>query len=358
MTRRTKRPKRARGAQPLDAFMAPAESARAASLVYISDDRAGITRHGAAPKFRYRNPDGSALRDATTLDRIRALAIPPAWTDVWISPTPNGHLQATGRDARGRKQYRYHVRWRQVRDETKYERLLLFGSTLPRIRTQVDAHLDLPAMPREKLLAVVVRLLETTFMRVGNDEYARTNDSYGLTTLQDHHVDVQGARLSFTFRGKAGKHHAIVLNDRRLARLVRRCRDLPGQDLFQYMNDDGTPQPITSADVNAYLREISGNDFTAKDFRTWAGTMLAASRLPIDRGGEQADSPSLVGVIKEVAEQLGNTPTVCRKCYIHPAVLAAFQDDNALDRWRSSRAGRAIGGLTPAESSLLRFLGG
>ena len=213
-------------------------------------------------------------------------------------------------------------------------------------------------MPRERLLGIVVRLLETTFMRVGNDEYARTNESYGLTTLQDHHVDVKGARLSFTFRGKAGKRHAIVLNDRRLARLVRRCRDLPGQDLFQYMSDDGTPQPITSADVNAYLREISGNDFTAKDFRTWAGTMLAASRLPLGKGDEESASPSLIAVIKEVAEHLGNTPTVCRKCYVHPAVLSAFEDDDVLHRWRSSCSGRAATGLTQAESSLLRFLGG
>lgn len=344
--------------RPVDPFMAPADAAKAASLRHINDQRDGISRRKAGAGFSYATPDGVRISDRDTLARIRSLAIPPAWSDVWISPIASGHLQATGRDARGRKQYRYHPDWRRVRDETKYERMVLFGTTLPRIRSTVDTHLDLKGMPRNKLLAVVVRLLETTFIRVGNEEYARTNKSFGLTTLLDHHVDVKGARLSFTFRGKSGKKHAVILNDRRLARLVSRCRDLPGQDLFQFIDDDGQPQPITSADVNDYLRETAGEEFTAKDFRTWAGTLLAASHL--DRSlfdGAAAPKSVMLDAITKIAARLGNTPSVCRKCYIHPGILEAYQDQAVHQRWVAAERGARIKGLTPEESYLLRFLG-
>ena len=276
---------------------------------------------------------------------------------VWICPVANGHIQATGRDARGRKQYRYHPDWHRVRDETKYERMTHFGATLPKLRAAVDAHLDLRGMPREKLLAVVVRLLETTFIRVGNEEYARINGSFGLTTLLDHHVDIAGARLTFGFRGKSGKEHEVVVSDRRLARLVKHCRDLPGQDLFQFVDDDGNPQPITSADVNEYIRLISGEDFTAKDFRTWAGTLLMARRLAPMQATDDADpTPNLPDAIREVAAQLGNTPAVCRKCYIHPKVLDAFAEPTLRARWIAAQRGRTASALAPEEAALLRFL--
>lgn len=286
--------------------------------------------------------------------------IPPAWTDVWICPNPNGHLQATGRDARGRKQYRYHARWRRVRDETKYERMLLFGGVLPRIRARLRDDLARPGLPREKVLATVVRLLETTFIRVGNEEYARQNNSFGLTTLKSRHVAVQGSRLEFRFPGKSGKNHAIRLSDRRLARLVRRCRELPGQDLFQYLDESGAPQPIDSGDVNDYLRAIAGDEFTTKDFRTWAGTLLAAQALTAP------DDPALptpkaraVRATKSVADRLGNTPAVCRKCYIHPAVFQAFEDPAMRERWEAARAeAKGIDGLEKEEAALLRFLTG
>lgn len=355
VTARTRTRQRGR---PTDPFMTPADAARAASLRHISDQRDGIARRQSGAGYSYVAPDDTRVRDRDTLARIRALAIPPAWIDVWISPIASGHLQATGRDARGRKQYRYHPDWHRVRDETKYERMVLFGTALPRIRDTVDSHLDLKGMPREKLLAVVVRLLETTFIRVGNEEYARTNKSFGLTTLLDHHVDVKGARLSFTFRGKSGKKHAIILNDRRLARLVSHCRDLPGQDLFQFVDDDGVPQPITSADVNDYLRGTAGEEFTAKDFRTWAGTLLAAGHLsPMLFDGGAAPKSVMLEAITKIAARLGNTPSVCRKCYIHPKVLGAYQDKAVHEQWVAARRGAGVKGLTPEESHLLRFLG-
>src|SRR5436190_1573116 len=257
----------------------PQEAARAAGLRYVSDALPGIRRKQAGRGFTYVGPDGDRISDRASLARIKSLAVPPAWTDVWICPDPRGHIQATGRDARGRKQYRYHARWRAVRDETKYDRMIAFGEALPRIRRRTEMDLRRPGLPREKVLAAVVRLLEVTRIRVGNEEYARTNRSYGLTTLLDRHVTVAGPTLRFSFRGKSGVRHQVDLTDRRLAAIVKRCRDLPGQELFQYVDDDGRQHTIDSADVNDYLRQLSGADFTAKDFRTWAGTVLAARAL-------------------------------------------------------------------------------
>ena len=255
-----------------------ARAAQTASLRYASDASPGIRRRRAGKHWSYIAPDGSLIRDEAQLARIRKLAVPPAWTDVWISPHANGHIQATGRDARGRKQYRYHARWHAVRDETKFDRMIEFGESLTRIRRSVDEDLSRTGLPREKVLATVVRLLEFTLIRIGNEEYARSNDSFGLTTLRMHHVEIEGNTLTFTFRGKSGKEHEIGLRDRRLARIVRSLQELPGEELFQYVDDAGERQSITSSDVNAYIREISGEDFTAKDFRTWAGTVLALLR--------------------------------------------------------------------------------
>jgi DNA topoisomerase I len=304
-------------------------------------------------------PDGASVTDEETLTRIRTLAIPPAWTDVWICPSPKGHLQATGRDARGRKQYRYHARWREVRDETKYERLIAFGEALSAIRAWTERDLALPGLPRAKVLATVVQLLEKTLIRVGNDEYARENNSFGLTTMRDRHVKVNGSTVRFAFRGKSGRRHAIDLRNRRLAAIVKRCRDLPGYELFQYVDEDGTRQVIDSSDVNEYLREITGEDFTAKDFRTWAGTMLAAralGELPSETTTEA--KKNLVKAIEAVAGLLGNTKSVCRKCYIHPAVIDAYVDRSLLDtlEQRADAALAEADGLSPEEQAVLRFL--
>jgi DNA topoisomerase-1 len=304
----------------------PVESSRIAGLRYVSDTAPGIARRRRGKGFEYLDSDGKRIRDKETLARIRSLAIPPAWKDVWICPRANGHLQATGRDAKGRKQSRYHPRWREVRDETKYERMKLFGEALPKIRERVEKDLSLPDLPREKILATIVRLLETTFIRVGNVEYAKENHSYGLTTLRNKHVDVEGSTVRFKFQGKSGKHHVIDLNDRRLARIVKRCLDLPGYELFQYVDDDGTAHSVDSSDVNEYLRSITEQPFTAKDFRTWAGTVLACltlSEFEIFDSATQAKK-NVIAAIKNVAEQLGNTPAVCRKCYIHPTVLDCY----------------------------------
>jgi DNA topoisomerase I len=304
----------------------PAESARLAGLRYVSETGPGIRRRRAGRGFVYLNGH-EPVRDATTLARIRSLVIPPAWRDVWICPAPSGHIQAVGRDARGRKQYRYHPRWRETRDETKYARMLAFARALPRIRARVATDLRRHGLPREKVLATVVRLLETTLMRVGNEEYARANKSFGLTTLRDRHVDVDGAAVRFEFRGKGGKEHAVGVRDPRVARIVRHLQDLPGQELFQYLDEDGTRRTVDSGDVNAYLREISGEDFTAKDFRTWAGTVLCALALAeIGLGdSERATRRNITRAIGRVAERLGNTPAISRKCYVHPGVLEAYQ---------------------------------
>ena len=335
------------------------EAARAAQLRYVSDSRPGIRRRAAGSGFSYVDPQDRLVEDEAVLARIKSLAIPPAWTEVWICNISYGHLQASGRDARGRKQYRYHVRWRKARDETKYGRMLEFGAALPRVRERVEEHLRLPTLTRDKVLAIVVRLLETTFIRIGNEEYARTNKSFGLTTMKDRHVRIDGGKIRFRFRGKSGKDHEITLANRRIARLVKSCRDLPGQDLFQYIDADGDPQPIDSGDVNEYLREIAADDFTAKDFRTWAGTLLAAHRLDEYLAFESltAGKAACVSAVVEVAARLGNTPAICRKCYIHPAVLEAFLDERKLALWqRHSGASNERVGLTRQEGALLRYL--
>ena len=303
-------------------------AAREAGLRHATDQRPGITRRRSGTGFTYRDPDGVTIRDRATLDRIRALAIPPAWTDVWICPWPNGHLQAVGRDARGRKQYRYHARWHDRRGADKFERMLAFAEALPRIRERCDADVARPGLPREKVLGAVVRLLELTLIRVGNDEYARLNRSFGLTTLRDRHARIEGTAVRFRFRGKAGQTHEVGLRDRRLASVVRRCQDLPGQELFQYLDEDGAVRDVASDDVNAYLREVSGGDFTAKDFRTWAGTVLAYRALqalqPVD--DDRAARRNVVEAIRRTATHLGNTPAVARGSYVHPAVLEAYLD--------------------------------
>ena len=337
----------------------PVDSARAAGLQYSSDARPGIRRVRAGSGFRYFGPVGRTVK-ASELLRIRALVIPPAWTDVWISPDPRGHLQATGRDARRRKQYRYHSRWREVRDETKYHRLIAFAQALRAIRHRTAKDLRRTGLPREKVLAAVVQLLEKTLIRVGNDEYAKDNESFGLTTLRDRHVDVSGAKLTFTFRGKSGVQHEVPLNDRRLARVVKACRDLPGYDLFQYLDDDGQRQVIGSADVNGYLRDITGRDFTSKDFRTWAGTVLAAQLLR-DFEAFESDAQAkrnIVQAVESVAKRLGNTKAVCRKCYIHPAVLDAYLDRSMLETvaQRASSAARKMELLTVEEAAVLGLL--
>ena len=302
-------------------------AAKAAGLRYSTDTRPGITRRRRGKGMSYVGPDGTVITDRDTVQRIRSLAIPPAWTDVWICPWPNGHVQATGRDARGRKQHRYHPDWRAHRDEQKYGRLIAFANALPRIRDRVDADLARPGLPREKVLATVVRLLELTLIRVGNDEYTRLNKSFGLTTLRDQHVKITGSTVRFKFRGKAGKEHEVGLRDRRLASLIRRCQELPGQELFQYA-EDGEIGDVTSDDVNAYIREIAGDEFSAKDFRTWAGTVLAYRAL---RGLEPAPDErrtkrNVVEAIRQTAGVLGNTAAVCRASYVHPAVLEAYVD--------------------------------
>ncbi len=304
----------------------PRESARAAGLRYVSDRKPGLQRRKSAKSFRYTTPDGKPVRDPEILARIKSLVIPPAWTDVWISTHANGHLQATGRDAKGRKQSRYHPKWREVRDETKYERMSHFAQALPAIRERVHHDLGLPGLPREKVLATIVSLMEATLIRVGNEEYARENKSYGLTTMRTKHVEVHGSEITFSFQGKSRVHHTISLHDRRLANIIRRCEDIPGYELFQYLDREGNQHHIDSADVNDYLREISGQHFTAKDFRTWAGSVLASRML---REFEPFSSvtqakKNVVEAVKAVAAKLGNTPSVCRKCYIHPAVLDAY----------------------------------
>jgi len=303
-------------------------TAEVAGLRYFPDTKAGLSRVKSGKGFRYVDAHGEPVRDEKTLARIKAIVIPPAWTDVWICPSPNGHLQATGRDAKGRKQYRYHDCWTETRDENKYSRLPDFAEALPAIREQVRADLRKHGLPREKVLATVVRLLETTYMRIGNETYARENDSFGLTTLRDKHVTIDGPSLRFRFTGKSGKEHRFAINDPRMAKIVKRSRDLPGQSLFQFENDEGGIDDIESSDINAYLREISSQDFTAKDFRTWAGTVLAAEALRevhSPRSDSEANS-EIVKAIDSVAGCLGNTRAVCRTAYIHPAVLDAYRN--------------------------------
>ena len=318
----------------LEIAVDPAESAKAAGLRYVFDEKPGIQRKRWRSGFRYIDAGGAAIRDRETLSRIKSLVIPPAWTDVWICTNPKGHLQATGRDARGRKQSRYHPRWREVRDETKYERMMVFGAALPMIRERVEHDLGRPGLPREKILATIVRLMEMTLIRVGNVEYARENKSYGLTTMRGKHVSVEGTTITFKFRGKSRVEHTIDINDRRLAKIVQRCQDIPGYELFQYVDGDGTQHTVDSADVNEYLREIADQHFTAKDFRTWAGTVLACTMLAEFEAfeSESQAKKNVVEAIKAVAERLGNTPSVCRKCYVHPAVLDCYMSGAMMNR--------------------------
>lgn len=336
----------------------PLASAKAAGLRYVTDEGPGIRRRRAGKGFAYIGPDGKPVRDRETLDRIKSLVIPPAWEDVWICPAANGHLQATGRDAKGRKQHRYHPSYRAVRDEVKYTRMIAFGEALPLIRRRVREHLGLPGLPREKVLATVLRLLETTLIRVGNDEYAKQNESYGLTTMLDSHADVNGGTLRFRFKGKSGKFHDVEVKDPRVARIVRHSQDLPGEQLFQYLDESGEVRDITSGDVNDYLREITGQDFTAKDFRTWNGTVLAAISLgscePADKDSDV--KKNIVRVVKEVSEKLGNRPATCRKYYLHPAVLECYSAGDLLERLKPSTSLNVVDGLTPTESCVLNIL--
>jgi DNA topoisomerase-1 len=339
----------------------PPAAARAAGLRYVSDAKPGLSRAGAPGAFRYVAADGSKVDDEATLARIKSLVIPPAWTDVWICTQANGHLQATGRDARGRKQYRYHPKWRSVRDEVKYERMIAFGQALPAIRKAVDAALSQPGLPREKVLATIVHLLEATMMRIGNEEYARENKSFGLTTLRNRHVHIDGKEVEFHFRGKSGVFHDVKVADRRLARIIGRMRDLPGQELFQYLDDDDNTHAIDSSDVNDYLRTITGEDYTAKDFRTWSGTVLAALAL---QEFEKFDSETqakknIVRAIESVSKKLGNTPSVCRKCYVHPVILEAYLDGTELAALRAraeEEFSKELHTLQPEEAAVLALL--
>ena len=336
----------------------PIDAAEAAGLRYVSDTMPGIRRKKCGSGFSYVATDGTTIKDAGQLARIKALAIPPAYTDVWICPSPNGHIQATGRDARGRKQYRYHPKWRETRDETKFGRILAFSECLPRLRRRLDEDLSKSGLPREKVLATVVRLLDCTGIRVGNDEYARANRSFGLTTLQDRHVEVSGSSIRFEFRGKSGKSHKVALSDRRLARIVQRCQDIPGEDLFQYLDDDGVRQTISSGDVNDYLREISGQDFTAKDFRTWSGTKLAVAALTeIGECTSQRQAKSnILRAIDRVAEQLNNTRAVCRKYYVHPSVFQLYAAGTMLEILQNGTKEIGKSDLEPDEAAVVWLL--
>jgi DNA topoisomerase I len=337
------------------------DAAASAGLRYVADAHPGLRRHKSGNGFCYIRPDGSRLFDKTAVKRIRSLAIPPAWTDVWICPFADGHLQATGRDARGRKQYRYHPRFREERDSTKYEHVIDFANVLPALRTKVREHMALPGLPREKVLATVVYLLDKTLIRVGNDDYAKQNKSYGLTTLKNRHVEVDGSDVRFRFTGKSGKQWSLKIKDRRVAKIIRACQELPGQELLQYRGGDGCIQDVTSSDVNAYLRETTGNDITAKDFRTWAGTVLAAVALKEVESFDSAAQAkrNLRAAIERVSARLGNTPTICRKCYVHPEVLNAYLD-GTLVLQITAKVEKIlrdeIAGLEPEEAAVLAML--
>jgi DNA topoisomerase I len=336
-------------------------AARSAGLRYVTDDLPGIRRLRSGKGFRYVGPDGKTIRSPEELRRIKALAIPPAWTGVWICPRADGHLQATGRDERGRKQHRYHPRWRAVRDEAKYGRLIAFAQALPALRRRTDKDLALPRLPQAKVLATVVRLLEKTLIRVGNPEYAQQNGSFGLTTLRDRHVRVQGEQVHFAFRGKSGIKHTLDVNDARLAKVVQRCRDLPGYELFQYLDEDGRRRVVHSEDVNDYLREVMGEEFTAKDFRTWAGTVLAAQALQEFQAFDSQTQArrNIVRAIETVARRLGNTRAICRKCYVHPAVLDAYLDGSLVRELRrrvETELKHGLGQRSPEEAAVLAFL--
>jgi DNA topoisomerase-1 len=339
----------------------PRDAAESAGLIYVSDEEPGLRRKRAGKGFTYVKPDNSKVTDPATLDRIKSLAIPPAYTDVWICPDANGHIQATGRDAKGRKQYRYHPAFREVRESTKYGHMLEFAQALPALRDKVAEHMALRGLPREKVLATVVHLLETTLIRVGNSDYAKQNKSYGLTTLRDPHVKVDGSELRFQFKGKSGKTWQLQVKDRRIARIVKACQDLPGQDLFQYLDENGERQSVTSADVNAYLKEITGQDITAKDFRTWAGTVLAAMALNEFEtfDSEARAKKNIRAAIEHVSSRLGNTPTICRKCYVHPEVLNSYLEGALLIEVKEeveAELRENLAGLRPEEAAVLTLL--
>lgn len=324
-----------------------------AQLRYVDDSMPGIRRRRQRGRFVYLDPQGQPIRDPDVVRRLDQLAIPPAYQDVWICPDPNGHLQATGRDARGRKQYRYHALWSETRDSAKYDRLLSFGNALPGLRARIDAHLAEAGMGRDKLMATVVALLDRTLVRIGNRRYARENRSYGLTTLRNRHVAVRGSRIRFSFKGKSGIEHQVTLENQRLAKILQRCLDLPGQQLFQYLDDDGERHAIGSQDINDYLRSHAGSDFTAKDYRTWAGSAMALEALCLAARTEVKNpSQQVVDVVKQVAQRLGNSPAICRKCYIHPAIVDAFITGE-LAGWKRQRKRK---GLSAEEVALLKFL--
>ena len=339
----------------------PREAARDAGLRYVDDSKPGLRRKRNGKGFRYIDPKGAPVRDAEEIARLKSLAIPPAYTEVWICPHPNGHIQATGRDEKGRKQYRYHPRFREAREASKFHRIMAFAEALPGIRARIDADMGKRGLPREKVLATVVHLLETTLIRVGNDDYARSNKSYGLTTLRDPHVKVAGSEMRFRFKGKSGKEWSVSVRDRRVAKIVKACQDLPGQELFQYRDGDGAVRDVTSADVNAYLREITGQDITAKDFRTWAGTVLAALALQEFEAfdSEAKAKKNLRTAIEGVAARLGNTPTICRKCYIHPQVLDCYLEGALLLQIKDAvedELREDLDGLKPEEAAVLGLL--
>src|SRR6266705_871839 len=334
------------------------EAAEEAGLEYVSDDRPGYARRAKNGEFEHLDTQGKTIRDEQRLLRIKRLAIPPAWTDVWICPSPTGHIQATGRDARRRKQYRYHERWRELRDENKFGRLADFAKALPRIRRRVAHDMRLPGLPREKVLATVVRLLERTFIRIGNAEYARENKSFGLTTIKNRHVNVKGDHLRFRFRGKSGRQHEVAITDGRIAKIVSKCQDLPGQDLFQYVSDEGEVGNVTSQDMKDYLREITNENFSAKDFRTWAGTVLAT--IALNAQGEFETKKQAKANVKTaicaVAELLGNTAAICRKCYVHPAIVEAYLSGRPVARPRNTTHNPDTTNLRTLESAVVKFL--
>jgi DNA topoisomerase-1 len=343
----------------------PAQSAKQAGLRYVSDADPGIQRQPWGRGFTYFDPKGDRITDSAERERLQALPIPPSWSDVWICPDPKGHLQATGRDERGRKQYRYHPEWRKIRSQAKYDQMLAFGSALPAIRQQVRQDLQQAGLPRTKVIAAVVRLLDDTLIRIGNPEYVERNGSFGLTTLRDRHVDIAGSELRFEFQGKSGVHHEIELEDKRLAKIVKHCRDIPGYELFQYFDESGQRQTIDSGDVNDYLQRIAEQDFTAKAFRTWGGTVLAAQALQ-DMGAFQSETEAkknITQAIKVVAEQLGNRAATCRKYYVHPAVMTAYKNDLLLptmeqvtkkNKSKSSQSGKPD--LYPEEKGVIQLI--
>ncbi len=348
-------------AAELEIVTDPVEVAEEAGLRYVSGEGPGYTRKRRGKKFVYFDTAGKEIKDEARILRLNRLAIPPAYKDVWICPTANGHLQATGIDDRGRKQYRYHERWRQQRDENKYEKMVLFGRTLPKIRRRLTRDLKKRGLPREKVLATVVELLERTFIRVGNQEYAKENKSFGLTTLRNRHVDVKGGTVRFQFRGKSGVEHDIDIEDRRVAKVVKKLQELPGQEVFQYLDEEGERHHVTSDDVNTYLHEITGEEFTAKDFRTWAGTVMAAMALQAQEAFENKSQAkkNVKAAISAVAHMLGNTPTVCRKCYVHPAVLETYLDGSLIEglkRQTEETLEKSLKQLRSEEAAVLSFL--